>query len=42
MSLVRGYLRVVSSQNGDKFVTSLPPPQSLKVSEASIHARNIG
>ena len=25
----RGYFRAVSSQNGDKFVTSLPPPQSL-------------
>ena len=25
----RGYFRAVSSQNGDKFVTSPPPPQSL-------------
>ena len=28
--LGRNYLRAVSSQNGDKFVTSPPPPQSFK------------
>ena len=31
----RGYFRAVSSQNGDKFVTS-PPPQSLNGSDVQL------
>ena len=31
----RGYFRAVSSQNGDKIVTSPPPPQSLNGSGAT-------
>ena len=33
--LGRGYFRAVSSQNGDKFMTSPPPPQSLNDSGGS-------
>ena len=29
----RGYFRAVPSQNGDKYVTSPPPPQSLNLSK---------
>ena len=35
----RGYFRAISSQNGDKFVTS-PPPQSLNGSGGGSHEEN--
>ena len=38
----RGSFRAVPSQNGDKFVTSPPPPQSLNYSERGKNVENKG